>query len=200
MRMSQWLSAIALGTLLAAPLAHADGTVAVPSTDAGDRVTKFDNTVSLNVLGMAFHRFSANWEHRITPGGSLDVTAGFLNESVTSGSGKVTTTGMYGGLGYKLYFHPDAFDGWYFEPNASVQSISEKVTVLGAEGSGSAIAFAPGVLIGREWVWEGGFLIDFALGIDYTILNLKVKVQGTDYSAGFAGVLPDLKFALGYAF
>lgn len=196
MRMGTLVTAGALGVMLMAPLAHANETVSVPSLSSGDRVTKFNNTISVNPLGLAFGAFNANWEHKMTPGGSLDVALSFLSDS----SGYVKTTGLGAGAGYKMYFSPDAFDGWYWEPRVDVASITEKVDFFGSTGSGSYVSFAPAVLIGREWVWSGGFLIDLGLGIQYYVNSFSLDVAGISYSAGFSGVFPTAKFALGYAF
>jgi hypothetical protein len=190
MRIGNILSTIALGALLVAPMARAE------ESGTSGRVTKFENTVSVNPLGLAFGSFNANWEHKMGPSHALDVAASFFTYS----SGYVKTSGFGVGAGYKMWFNPVAFDGWYWEPRLDVGTFSEKVDILGSTGSASAIGFSPAVVIGREWVWEGGFLIDLAVGLQYYILNLNVDIAGVSYGGGFSGILPTGKFSLGYAF
>ncbi len=158
-------------------------------------VTDKTNAVSVNPLALIFGGISANFEHKMNEKSSI--TAGFQYYSSDATFVKSTFLGVEGG--YRMYFSPVAPDGFYWEPFVSVGSQSIEIDVFGSTGKGSGISFAPGVLVGRQWVWEGGFLIDLAIGGAFYLGGVTVDLGGSSYEGSYSGFGLAGKFALGYA-
>ena len=180
-------------------LALAVAVVASTSARADDKpVTNKNDAVSVNPLSLIFGLISGNYEHKLKPDASITGAVNYWSLSFADYSW--TAIGV--GAGYRMYFKPVAPDGWYWEPRVDLESVSEKVdyTALGyGSATGSAFFFGPGVMIGRQWVWEGGFLIDLAIGASYTIGSLDVSVGPYTQSVSLSGFGPSGKFSLGYA-
>lgn len=197
MRMGKWLSAIALGTLLMAPMAEADDVVAVPSTSSSGLNLQHHQDITINPLSMIFGLFSAQYERRISPSGSWALGASYWGLSVASY--EFTSIGVNGA--YRFWPGSHALEGFYVGPIAAFDSASATVTepFSGQKGEASAALFSLGGLVGYQWVWDGGFLIDLAIGVQDVFGTLEGKAGNTTVKVDVTGVGFAGRFALGYA-
>jgi len=160
-------------------------------------VTEPNNTITINPLPLIVGMVALEYERKLSPNAALPIAVNYW--SFTLGDLKFTSFGV--GAGYRWYFHPVALDGWYLEPGVAVQSASITVTepVTNLEAKASGVVFGPGVVFGREWVWESGFVLNLALGAEFNIGKLEAKAGSTSASADVDGVGFKGRFSLGYA-
>jgi hypothetical protein len=129
------------------------------------------------------------------------------NSSVLVGAGiagfKISGS-KYSSLGgeaqYRYYFS-EALKGWY--GGAKVGYLSGKVKIDdyfdGEQYETNFGAFNVGIKAGHQWVFKSGFTLDLNLGAAYSSYKYDDN-QGAFSNLKASGVLPNLGFALGYAF
>lgn len=159
-------------------------------------VTAPTNAISVNPLSLIVGLFQVNFEHKLNAKSSLLASGNYWSLSF----GNYEWTAFGAGLGYRMYFKPVAPDGFYWEPRAdfAVVSLTLDDPFWGtAEASG--FSFGPAVLVGRQWVWEGGFLIDLGIGLNFFIGEVEASSGPVTVSADLSGVGFAGRFALGYA-
>jgi len=197
MRIGKWFAAVVLGSVLVAPIAKADETVTVPSASASGLNLQHKQDITINPLSMIFGLFSAEYERRITPSGSWAVGVSHWGLSVASY--KFSSNGVNGA--YRFWPGAHALEGFYIGPIAAIDIAKATVTepITGQTGSASASLVSVGGLVGYQWVWDGGFLLDLAIGVQDIFGTLEGKAGGTTVKVDVTGVGFAGRFALGYA-
>ena len=191
MSRSRILTSLAFAGVLLAVVA---GPVRADSAPVTDKT----NLISANPLPLIWGEFDLNGEHKMNEKSSI--TAAFSYWSLSFANYSWTAIGVGGG--YRMYFSPVAPDGFYWEPRVDVATVSLKIdySILGlGTATGSGIVFSPGAVVGRQWVWEGGFFIDLAIGAGIGIGSVEATVGPYTQKASLSGFGLKGRFALGYA-
>lgn len=103
------------------------------------------------------------------------------------GSFKYSSYGA--GVQFRLYFK-DLMDGWYLAPDVSWNGGTVKVSDPLDANSESSInynGFGGGARIGRQWLFDSGFLIDLNLGAGYA--TRKYSFSDIDQENQYESVL-----------
>ena len=183
-----------LGAVLGLALAISGAVRAETTAEAG----QWKNAVSINLPSLAVGLMSAQYEMRLTPGSSLPVRLYY----VSVGGDESSFTGLGAGAAYRMYFGQKALEGFYFAPTFDALMLTLKVTeaVTKLEAKATGTLFGPGVELGKQWIWNSGFLIDFGLNGTYYIGNVEAKAGNQSAKVSFAGFVPGLRLAIGLAF
>lgn len=146
------------------------------------------STKTMNVyaapLGLLLGTANATAAFKISE--SLAVGPSFAYSSYSAGS--VSATGI--GLGAEAILslgRPTFVDSWFFAPFLGwSRASSEGISVSG---------LATGANLGYWWHWENGFNLALGGGVQYVTLDFAALGLGS-----ISGMLPSLKFSIGYAF
>lgn len=114
----------------------------------------------------------------------------FASSSDTVADESVISVGLSGGV--RWFFAGRAPAGWFISPNLSLAYAEAEVDGI----EGSALAYSLGAIGGYTWLL--GDVVDISLGLGAQYMSAEVDVEGI--SAGFRGVLPSGRLALGVAF
>jgi hypothetical protein len=156
------------------------------------------NVVKINPLGAFFGSANLGFEHALNEKSSVVIlpSFGFLK----SGGFKYTTFGI--GAEYRFYFTGTAPEGTYVAPGASAQFGTAKVEDgEGGDASKTNISgFAAKAVIGHQWIWNSGFVLDLNGGIQYLNFNFKDKTGDFAGQNALSGILPTLNVSIGYNF
>lgn len=148
--------------------------------------------VKINPFGLLFGNINAGWEHVIGESSSVEVGLGYRRREGTVGSEsdvKFTGFSVYGQ--YRKYFGKKVIpNGFYVAPGISYSKTSADVD--GDDAGFSALAF--GAIVGHQWAWNSGFVLDLGLGINYYNLSTTGDVSGIDLD----GIGPAARVALGF--
>jgi hypothetical protein len=159
-----------------------------------------ENAVKVNPLAFFGGSDLVSYEHKLSDHGSAIIGAGFASFKI----GGMKYTNIGGELQYRYYFN-EAIEGWYAGAQAGFNS--GKVVIETASFFGSPAktdetkytGFKVGAKAGYQWAWDSGFLLDLNLGFAYNNFNYSDK-NGTFSGLKGSTILPNLGFALGYAF
>lgn len=151
------------------------------------------NVVKINPLGALAGLGSLAYERAITDKSSLVLapTFGFFK----SGGSKLSVYGL--GAEYRFYFTGLAPEGTYFAPGVggvigtAKDEDNEKATVRGLTAK---------LVIGHQWIWNGGFTLDLNGGIQYINLNAKDNNSSYNDNGDLSGILPALSVGIGFNF
>ena len=157
------------------------------------------NVIKANPLGLFIGLADLGYERALTPKTSIEVTPSF--GAYNFGGVKYSSVGM--GADYRFYHskHKNAPRGFYLSPGLLYESGKVSVTdIYGGSASANFTAFGVRGVLGKQWIWDSGFIIDFSGGIEYATFNYSgvAELQGTTLNLN--GILPYLAFSLGYAF
>ena len=162
-----------------------------------------ENAVKLNPLSFFGGSDLFSYERKLSTHSSGIIGAGF--SSYSFGSENYTSAG--GELQYRYSF-TEAIEGWY--AGAQVGFTSGKVKIddnfygFGNQASPSSYetkfsSVKAGAKGGYQWAWNSGFVLDLNLGFGYS--SFKYDDNNGNFSTlKGSGILPNLGFALGYAF
>jgi opacity protein-like surface antigen len=180
MQMKQKLTALAVAILMSSTAAFAQ--------------SEQPNVVRINPLGALVGLGSLSYERAISDKSSFVVspTFGFFK----SDGDKLSLFGA--AAEFRYYFTGLAPEGTYVAPGIGgifgtiKNDMDERADVRGLSAK---------LVIGHQWIWNGGFTLDLNGGISY--LNLKAKEGSSssfDNSNALSGILPALSVGLGYNF
>ena len=152
------------------------------------------NVVRINPLGALVGLGSLSYERAISDKSSFVIspTFGFFK----SGDERLSLFGA--AVEYRLYFTGLAPEGTYFAPGVggifgSIKNdFDERADVQGLTAK---------LVVGHQWIWNGGFSLDLNGGVSY--LNLKAKEGSSssfDDSDALSGILPAFSVGIGYNF
>lgn len=155
------------------------------------------NVIKVNPLGIFFGSASLGYERAIGPKSSFVIAPsfGFLKFS----GFKYSSFGI--GAEYRQYLSKgkSAPAGLYVAPGVGYTGGSVKVD----DGSGSDktnySSFTLKGVLGHQWVWDSGFVLDLNGGIQYFSFSYDEK-NGAFSGAKANGIFPALGLAIGYAF
>jgi len=175
------------------PAAHAD---LKPNVGVG-----LEKAVSVDPFGLvgAFGGvLNLQYEQRMNKQHSWAGRLGFGGQDF--GPGNTYSTIAFGGI-YKFWIEKHSIQGWYWGPDAGISILSIKVRdpFGGTTASSSGVAFTIGAEGGYQYVFDGGFMLDGALGAGLTFGSLTAKVGNYSFTLPISGFGFYLRGGIGYA-
>lgn len=168
------------------------------STSAFAQSDSKPNVIKLNPLGALFGSANVAYEKALNEKTSVVIAPSF--GMIKSGGFKYTTVGI--GAEYRLYFTGSAPRGTYVAPGAGITFGTAKVE--SGDGSADSKTNISGItakaVIGHQWIWNSGFVLDLNGGIQYVSLKFKDKSGAFAGQSAFSGLLPALGLSIGYNF
>ncbi len=154
------------------------------------------NVIKANPLGFIFGQASVSFEHAINEKSSFVISP--LFGGFKFGGFKYSNFGA--GAEYRIYFSntKTAPEGFYAAPGVSFTS--GKIKEDGSSTEAKFTAFGAKAVIGNQWIFNSGFVIDLNGGISYNSFKYKDNTDPTFSSLKGSGVFPSLSFAIGYNF
>lgn len=156
------------------------------------------NIIKVNPLGLIFGSANVGYERALNEKSSFVIAPQFGGFKL--GGMKYSSFGA--GAQYRLYFSKTktAPEGFYAAP--ALTFTSGKVTWDDGTDTKEETKFSSyggGALVGNQWIFNSGFVIDLGAGVMYQKFNYK---DDTNNSFAFKGsaMLPALSFSIGYNF
>ena len=156
------------------------------------------NVIKVNPLGALFGSANVAYEKALNEKSSFVIAPSF--GTFKSGGFKYTTYGL--GAEYRFYFTGTAPKGTYVAPGIGVNFGTAKFTNSdgGTDSKTNITGISGKAVIGHQWIWSSGFVLDLNGGIQYTSLKFKDKTGDFAGAVAFSGILPALGLSLGYNF
>ncbi len=151
------------------------------------------NTIKINPLSALLGIGSVFYERKLNENSSLQLGAAYTGLKLDD----VKFSGFSITPEYRYYFNERAISGVYAAPYLRYQNFNVKDGT--DEGTYSSIG--GGVLIGRQWAWSSGFVLDLFFGPSYNSGDFKVKNGSEpDIKGGIDGMGIRTGIALGFGF
>ena len=124
------------------------------------------NVIKLNPLGALFGSGSVFYEHKIDDKHSWQLGIAYMGLRIdaTHFSGLAITPE------YRIYIKKRALSGVYIGPYLRYQNYSVRTSDT---DKGNYTSYGAGVLIGRQWVYKSGFVLDLFAGPRYNLGRTK---------------------------
>lgn len=159
------------------------------------------SVIKLNLLSPIFRTANLQFEHAISPKGSLQLGVYYTGI-------KISSTGFSGfGITPEYRFYPGADGapkGFFLAPFFRYQSFSLKVASAsaGVDSEATLTSLRPGLCIGYQLIFGDRVSCEFFIGPSYSSTDLKVKTGSeSDFSLGsFDGFGIRSGLTLGFAF
>jgi len=154
------------------------------------------NIVKINPLGIIFGQGSLAYERALGEKNSIVLAPSF--GAFSFGGFKYTSFGF--GAEYRFYLSNSktAPSGFYAAPGAGFGTGTIKETGTTDKAKFTSI-YGKGV-IGNQWVFNSGFVVDLNGGIQYTSFKYKDNSNSVFSGLKGSGVFPALAVAIGYNF
>lgn len=152
------------------------------------------NTFKINPLSALFRTGSLFYERTVSPQSALQLGFAFtglkLNETKFSGLALTPE--------YRYFIKKKAPAGIYVAPFAKYQNY----TLTGGEDKGTYTSFGGGLSLGRQWVYQSGFVMDMFFGPSFNFGTYKAESgsQQVDVKGGIDGFGLRVGIALGFGF
>jgi hypothetical protein len=152
------------------------------------------NVIKINPLGFLFGSASVGYERAINEKSSFVIAPTFGGFNF----GGVKYSQFGGSAEYRFYLskNSSAPKGFYAGPGANFSS--GKVKLDGGDKT-TFSSFGVKGIIGNQWVFGSGFVLDLNGGLQYSSFNYKDD-SGIFSGLKGSGVFPALGFAIGYNF
>lgn len=152
------------------------------------------NTVKINPLSALFRTGSVFYEHAISSKSSVQL--GFAI------SGAKLDKEKFRGIAltpeYRFYLKNNAPDGLYFAPFSKYQHY----TISNDTDKGTYSSFGGGLMLGRQWMYKSGFVLDLFLGPAFNSGTYKQEYGNGDpeISGAIDGFGIRVGLAIGFGF
>ncbi len=148
--------------------------------DAKNYVTDKKNNIKINFLSPLFNSTNICYEKSIAPGRSFEATIGIIGAGWDVGDNK--ESGVFMKMGYKFIKSPDYYikgqrfahllKGSYIRPEIAFSYYDYTQNYYYSIGpddhrNGTNIMGAILLNIGKQWVFESGFVVDWFVGVGY---------------------------------
>jgi hypothetical protein len=152
------------------------------------------NVVKINTLSLIVLAPSIFYERELSDMASGQLGVGYLNYNIndTKFKGLILTPEV------RLYLKKNAIDGFYLGPYFRYQNF----TLEAGDGKATYTNYGGGLSIGRQWITNSGFTIDFFVGGHYGSGKLEVDPGTEDQfdTNKFDGFRTRIGLAIGFAF
>jgi hypothetical protein len=158
------------------------------------------NVIKANPLGLFFGSANIAYERALGEKSSVVIAPSFGSFKLSGF--KYSSFGF--GAEYRLYLGSStAPAGTYFAPGLGYTTGKVKVDDFSGSGSEPEAkfgAFVGKVVIGKQWIWGGGFTLDLNGGIQYLNYSYSDNTNSVFGGLSASGILPALGLSIGYAF
>jgi len=157
--------------------------------------------IKINPLGLLFGSANIAYEKAINAKSSFLIAPQYGGFKL----GGVKYSSFGGGAQYRFYLSDSksAPAGFWAGPGVSFSSgkvkYGQDYDNDGKEDESKFTAFGGNAMIGNQWIFKSGFVIDLGGGISYQKFNYKDNTT-TNISLKASGILPALSFSIGYNF
>jgi hypothetical protein len=156
------------------------------------------NVIKVNPLGLLFGSANVGYERALSEKSSFVIAPQFGGFKF----GGVKYSSFGAGAQYRAYFSKTktAPEGFYAAP--AVSFVSGKVKVddgMDNKEETKFSSFGAGAMVGNQWIFNSGFVIDLGGGIMYQKFNYKDN-EDNSFALKGSGVLPALSFSIRYNF
>jgi len=165
------------------------------------------NTFNVCPGGIAFGFYSANFEHLFGANHGLVLRGDLETIPKTYSDANINASGKAVILNYR-YHIGGGLNSYYAGAFARYRKIKGDGTLDTGDFNFSLPEYTLGLNVGKRWIWNSGFTMNFALGYGYAFDDLEVSnssqaaVDAIDvfrdeyaFMSGFLG-----EFSIGYAF
>ncbi len=170
-------------------------------------VEQFTNAVNMCPLALAFGYFSANYEHLFTPAHGLVVRLDYESVPGTFTDANIEASSYAVVLNYRWHVAKQ-LKSLYFGTYVRYREFNGTGQLEGTAFDFTMPEFTLGLNVGKRWVWNNGFNINFALGygfykqernVDPSTPGISSAMDQFEKDYEFSG--PFLgEFSIGYAF
>lgn len=158
------------------------------------------NVIKVNPLGLLFGSANVAYERVVSEKGSVVFAPQFGGFKL----GGVKYSSFGAGAEYRLHLSNTKInpEGLYVAPGLAFTSGKVKSNgELFNDSETKFTSFGGKAVIGNQWIFDSGFVIDLNGGVSYQKFNYK---DGKDNDGSgtlkASGILPALSFSIGYAF
>ncbi len=158
------------------------------------------NVIKVNPLGLVFGSANVAYERAINEKSSFVIAPQFGGFKL----GGVKYSSFGAGAQYRFYLSgsKSAPEGLWAGPGLNYLNGKVKFDDIMGNGEDEETkfsAFGGNVMIGNQWIFNSGFVIDLGGGISYQKFSYKDE-EGSFSTLKASGVLPALSFSIGYNF
>lgn len=144
------------------------------------------NIIKTNPIGLAFGNINLTYEMALSQALSFQVGGNFFTRILGT---EVSGFGINGGVRfYMTNKTKPAPEGFYVGPRVAFNSFTEKAT------DENVTTLGIGALIGYQWIFSSGVSLDLGAGPTYLFAGDNGSTND------FSGIVPNISFAVGYAF
>ncbi|WP_430935122.1 hypothetical protein [Saccharicrinis sp. 156] len=149
--------------------------------DPSNYITDQKNNIKLNFLSPLFNSVNICYEKSIKPGRSFETTLGVIGAGWDLGNNN--ESGAFIKMGYKFIKSPDYYirgqkfahilKGSYIRPEIAFSyyeySAYKNYSFIGEDEryTDTNVMFAVLLNVGKQWIFENGFLMDWFVGVGY---------------------------------
>jgi hypothetical protein len=154
------------------------------------------NALKINFLSPLYGSTSLSYERSLKPGRSIEGTLGFIGLGIDQRD--ENPAGAYAKFGYKFIKDPDFYlrgmryahvlKGAYFKPEIGIAFFERDASHYNdygqyqANSRESVLTAVLQIVMGKQWVIDNAFLVDFYFGLGYGISS----TDETSYYYGFS--------------
>jgi len=136
------------------------------------------NAIKFHVFSPLYDYLSLSYERSLKVGQSIEGTLGVIG--IGYDPDQVKPEGVFAKVGYKFINNPDFYlrgmkyaqllKGTYFKPEIAISTYS-----INQNNAGRESAFSGALLlnVGKQWVFDNRFAVDFSIGLGYGITNQR---------------------------
>lgn len=154
------------------------------------------NVIKVNPLGLLFGSANVGFERVINDKSSFMIAPQFGGFKLAG----VKYSSFGAGAQYRFYFSKTKTtpEGFYAAPALSF--VSGKVTwdSFDSKEESKYTSFGGGAMVGNQWIFKSGFVIDLGGGVMYQKFSYKDDSNSSGLKAN--GMMPALNFSIGYNF
>ena len=160
------------------------------------------NAVKLNVMSVIASTVNLSYERSLTDNMSVQMLGAYTAAKI----GDFETTGLVISPSLRLYLGDEdpELKGWYVSPLLRYDNLTYDAIIDLASVETTFTTIGGGLDLGRQWVTNSGFVIDWFIGVRYA--SGKTTFEGDydetdlDETVGYEGLVPRLGLKLGYSF
>ena len=155
------------------------------------------NVIKVNSLALILATGSVFYERKISDLTSAQLGVGYFNYKL----GNTKFNGLFLTPEFRIYVKKDAIDGFYVSPYLRYQSYNFENKANTETSQGKMTTYGGGVAVGRQWIFNKGFVIDFFFGGHYSGSSIETTSgsQPTDLN-NLSGFRIRVGLCLGFAF
>ena len=156
---------------------------------------QYNNVIKANALTLIVATGSAFYERKLTDITSAQLGVGFMSYKFN----ETKLSGLFLTPEFRFYIRKDAIDGFFMSPYLRYMNCGYENP--DSEAEGSFTNFGGGLSVGRQWVFDKGFVLELFFGGHYGSSNFKTTSGDEPEDLNkLGGFRTRVGFCLGFAF